>query len=272
MIEVLRPAIPTEVVERIIDMVAELVDEIYWEDLEERSHILHACSLVGRAWVPRSRLHLFRDVLLSSDWNTRRFLDSLARCQALGQYVETIQIWPRNRDERACGWIFKTLSSLPLLLPHLCELAFCDLPDLRPECIAVLSRFSTVESLVLHALDRQSLREVALLVSRFPHLRRLQVELCDWKLPGRCYSGKQHNLTTLNVDTDLPCERSLLEWALASKSTSALTSFRAYSDVAGSAMHRVLQTCCSMLQELHLDVEGNGGEWLWMPLPRDAHL
>ena len=271
-IGVLRPAIPTEVVERIIDMVAELLDRFNRERLETRARSLNACALVGWSWVPRSRLHLFRDVRLSSDWSTRRFLNSLAQSPALGQYIEILRVWPRNEDERSCGWILKALSTLPPLLPHLREVVFCELPDLRPECIAVLSRFSTVESLVLHALDRQSLREVALLVSRFPHLRRLQVELCDWKLPGRCYSGKQHNLTTLNVDTYLPCERSLLEWALASKSTSALTSFRAYSDVAGSAMHRVLQTCCSMLQELHLDVEGNGGEWLWMPLPRDAHL
>ena len=260
MIEVLRPAIPTEVVERIIDMVAELVDEIYWEDLEERSHILHACSLVGRAWVPRSRLHLFRDVLLSSDWNTRRFLDSLARCQALGQYVEILRVLPSNEDEMSCGWMFKALSTLPPSVPHLRELVFGQLPDLRPQCFAVLFRFSTVESLVLYDLGRQSLREVVLLISRFPQLRRLQVRDCRWGLPGRCYSGKQHSLTTLQVNNGGDWDRSFLEWALASKSTHALTTFRARSDVAGSAMHRVLETCCSTLRQLHLDLYYNDGE------------
>ena len=262
-IEVPRPEIPTEVVERIIDKVAELVDGFYGQNLE-RTHSLHACSLVGRKWVHRSRPHLFRDVRLSSDWSTRRFLDSLAQCRALGQYLETLRVWPSNEDEMSCGWMFKALSTLPPLVPHLRELVFGQLPDLRPQCFAVLFRFSTVESLVLYDLGRQSLREVVLLISRFPQLRRLQVRDCRWGLPGRCYSGKQHSLTTLQVNNGGDWDRSFLEWALASKSTHALTTFRARSDVAGSAMHRVLETCCSTLRELHLRLCGDDGEWLWM--------
>ena len=177
-------------------------------------------------------------------------MNSLAQSPALGQFVETLQIRPHNEDERTCGWIFKALTTLPPLLPNLRELAFCELPDLRQECIVVLSRFRTVESLVLFDLQKQSLREIVLLISRFPQLRRLHVRNCHWELPGRYYSGKQHDLTTLRGNA----YSSLLEWALASKSTSALTVFRAYSDVAGSAVDRVLQSCCSTLRELHLDL------------------
>ena len=260
-IEVLRPAIPTEVVENIIDAVARLVWRFHRQGIEMRTCSLHACSLVARSWVPRSRIHLFRFVQLCSDWRARRFLNSLTQSPALGQYVETIQIWPRNRDERTCGWIFKTLSSLPLLLPHLCELAFCDLPDLRPECIAVLSRFGTVESLLLFELTRQSLWEVVQLINRFPQLRRLQLLGCDWKLPGRYYSRKQHSLTTLMANTPREGhDRPFLEWVLASKSTGALTTFRIQSDVAGSAMERVLWAGRSTLRELHLDLWGKKGE------------
>ena len=248
-----RPAIPTEVVERIIDMIAELVHGLDRGEVEKRIHSLHACALVGRSWVPRSRIHLFRDVLLGSDQISRRFLNSLAQSPALGKYVETLQIRPRDYDDMSCGWIFKVLSSLPPLLPHLRELVFCGFPDLRPECITVLSRFRTVESLVLYRLNKQSLREVVLIISRFSQLRRLYLHRCMWKLPGRYYSRKQHNLTTLDVDTlTQPCNRSFLEWALASKSTGALTRFRTRSDVADSAMGRVLETCCSTLQELRL--------------------
>ena len=264
-IEAPRSAIPTEVVEQVIDMVAEGQDRFFWRAVEMRTHSLYACSLVARSWVPRSRLHLYPFVELSSDRKTRRFLNSLAQSPALGQFVETLQIRPHDEDERTCGWIFKALTTLPPLLPNLRELVLCELPDLRQECIAVLSRFRTVESLVLYDLRKQSLREIVLLISRFPQLRRLYVVYCTWKLPGRYYSGKQHNLTTLHVYASNSCESSFLEWTLASKSTSALTVFRAYSDVAGSAVDRVLQSCCSTLQDLHLRIYSDGGEWLWMP-------
>ena len=197
-------------------------------------------------------------------------MNSLAQSPALGQFVETLQIRPHDEDERTCGWIFKALTTLPPLLPNLRELAFCELPDLRQECIVVLSRFRTVESLVLFNLQKQSLREIVLLISRFPQLRRLNVLICRWKLPGRYYSGKQHNLAALHVNSSNTWNASFLEWALASKSTSALTSVRARSDVAGSEMDRVLQSCCSTLREVHIDliIDGHGGEWLGMPFSR----
>ena len=242
-------------------MVAEVV---IGESISERTRHLHACILVARSWVPRSRIQLYRDVMLWSDLTTRRFLNSLALYSALGQYVESLRVRPKNKDEKTCGWIFKLISTLPRLLPHLRELHFCELPDLRSECIIVLSRFRTVEFLGLYDLRQQSLREVIQLISRLPHLRRLRVTNCTWKLPGRYYSGKQHNLTTLHVNSWPDYDRSFLEWALASKSTGDLTTFRAGSDVAGSATHRILETCFSTLRQLHLYLDDNDGEWLWM--------
>ena len=255
------PAIPTEVVEQIIDMVAEVELRFNKEDVQLRTYSLYACSLVARSWVPRSRLHLYPFVELSSDRKTRRFMNSLAQSPALGQFVETLQIRPHNEDERTCGWIFKALTTLPPLLPNLRELAFCELPDLRQECIVVLSRFRTVESLVLFNLNKQSLREIVQLISRFPQLRRLYECTCLWELPGRYYSRKQHSLTTLMANTPREGhDRPFLEWVLASKSTGALTTFRIQSDVAGSAMDRVLWAGRSTLRELHLDLWGKKGE------------
>ena len=259
-IEASRPAIPIEIIEQIIDVIAEVNFRFSWEEVELRTQGLYACALVARSWVTRSRICLFRFVELYSDQNTRRFLNSLAQSPALGQFVEILQIRPYDEGERTCGWIFKVLSARPSLLPNLRELAFCELPDLRPELIVVLSRFRTVESLVLYELSRQSLREVVLLISRFPHLRRLHVERCTWMLPGRRYSGKQHNLTTLDVYLLGICDTSLMEWALESKSTSALTVFRTDSDVAGSTRDRILQTCCSTLRELHVHLHADEGE------------
>lgn len=260
--------IPTEVVEQIIDIVAELTDRLDWEEHEERLRDLHACALVARPWVLRSRLHLFRHVVLRSDLEIKQFLDSLTnalnKSPPFGHYVQNLRIWPT--EEVSCGWIFKALSTLPPLVPHLRELAFWKLPDLRPECVAVLSRFRTVESLWLVLLSRQSLREIVQLINRFPRLRQLHVHGCRWKLPCRRYSGKQHSLTTLDVYSS--GRVSLLDWSLESKSIGALTALRADSDVAGSAMDRILETCRSTLRELHLDHYGiNDGEWFCMPFP-----
>ena len=255
-------------------MVAELKERFDREELEKRTHSLHACALVARSWVTRSGLHLFCCIALGSDLRTRRFLSSLTLSPSLGKFVETLQMRPNNDDERSCGWIFRALSTLPPLLPHLRELAFFELPDLHPACFALLSRFRTVQSVVLRWLNRQSLREITQLLSWFPQLRRLHVQFCEWKLPGRYYSGKQHKVIALDVNlspTDRVRGMSLLEWAMASGLTGTLASLRVSSNVAGSVLDRLLETC-STLRELHFDLWEQDGEWLWIAILANAYL
>lgn len=255
-------------------MVAELKERFDREELEKRTHSLHACALVARSWVTRSGLHLFCCIALGSDLRTRRFLSSLTLSPYLGKFVETLQMRPNNDDERSCGWIFRALSTLPPLLPHLRELAFFELPDLHPACFALLSRFRTVQSVILRWLNRQSLREITQLLSWFPQLRRLHVQFCEWKLPGRYYSGKQHKVIALDVNlspTDRVRGMSLLEWAMASGLTGTLASLRVSSNVAGSVLDRLLETC-STLRELHFDLWEQDGEWLWIAILANAYL
>ena len=258
------PALPTEVIERIINMVSETTQQYRLREIEERNDSLRACALVARSWVPRSRLHLFRHITLDSDLRTRRFLNSLTLSPALEPYVESLQIGP-DQNRGPCGWIYQALSALPSILPHLRVLRFCYLPLLHPTCLVALSRFCSVETLFLRGLFQQSLRETIQLINQFPGLRNLYVWDCSWKLPGRYYSRKQHNLTTLDVHSTFPdCDNSLLEWALASGSTSAVTTFRAPFDDSAPTMNRVLQTCRSTIRQLHVDLYVYGGEWFFV--------
>ena len=256
------PVFPIEVFEHIIDMIAESRFPYH----KERVRILHACVLVARSWVPRSRIHLYGHIGLDSDLRTTQFLDSVTKSPALGEYVRFLLISPRfGETEISGGWIFRAISILPPLLPHLYELALWDIPVLHPVYIAVLSRFRTIESLELVGIKRRSLQEIVQLINRFPRLRRLCLWECGWKTPGRYYYGKQHNLSTLEMRyNNLLDSKPLLEWDLESKSTCVLTAFRSDSDVTGSTLDHILQSCCSTLRELHLDVYGDEGEWFCM--------
>ena len=258
-----RPIFPTEVFEHIIDMIAEVSNRRDHDELEERVHGLYACALVAWSWVPRSRIHLFRHVRLESDWGTTRFLNSLTRSPVLGKYVRFLIISAfDDTKESPCGWIFRAISILPPLLPHLHELALQALPVLHPVCIAVLSRFRTIESLELSYIHRHSLQDIMHFINRFPQLRRLRVWGCEWEVPGRLYKGKAHNLFTLELESRYPTRvSSLMEWAIASDSTGSLTTLCACSDVPDSALDRVLQTCRSTLRELHLDFTWVFGTW-----------
>ena len=201
---------PTEVFEHIIDIIAEW--NHYRRD-RARVRNLHACALVARSWVPRSRIHLYRDIKLDSDLRSTRFLDSLNQSPALGEYVRFLMISPNERTASG-GWIFRAINTLPPLLPHLYELSLENVPDLPPVYIAVLSRFRTIESLRMYEIDRHSLQEFTQLINRFPRLRRLCVRYCRWKVPGRCYHGKQHNLSSLDLLSNDLLGTPFLEWAL----------------------------------------------------------
>ena len=256
------PVFPTEVFEHIIDIIAE-GDGYFYNG--EKVPSLHACALVARSWVPRSRIHLYRDIELDSDLRTTQFLDSVTKSPALGKYVRFLMIWPlSDKRESSGGWIFRAINILPPLLPHLYELILWSLPDLHPVYIAVLSRFRTIESLELRFIDWNSLQEIVQLINRFPRLRRLRVRDCGWKVPGRCYHGKQHNLSSLEMQRNHLSVKPLLEWVFESDSTRALTAFCTESHVSASALDRILQSCCSTLRELSLVFYGDEGERLYM--------
>lgn len=255
-------ALPIEVCEHIINMVAQLADRWDNEELQGRYRTLRACSLVARSWIHRSRLHLFRDVILSSDLRTKEFLNVLSHSPELLRYVEILRILPVSvKDGVSLGWIYQVLSTLPPFLPRLRELSLCGLPVLHPIWIVTASRFSTIETLSLYRLRRQPLREIVQLINRFPRLQSLNVLDCSWKLSSTYYGRKQHNLTTLHTFTNIPEWVAILEWALASGSTGTLTTFRAPSGAQGLAMDSILKTCYSTLQELHLNIWSDYSEY-----------
>lgn len=80
--------IPIEICELIIDYVAlDLSDTRY-----EQQYTLRACSCVCRSWVPRTCIHLFKYVELTSAERTRLFHNALRAFPALGRYVQTLEV------------------------------------------------------------------------------------------------------------------------------------------------------------------------------------
>lgn len=262
-----RPVLPTELWDQIIDGVADIID--FWDSemLQRRNNTLHACSLVARSWVPRSQTQLFRYVFLNSEVRATKLVEALYHLPALGRLVDVLIIRPKIYQDSE-KWIYHALSTLPLSLPCLRKLAFRDFSSLDPSSIILTSHFSKVESLELAGSTEKSLARVVQFANQIPQLRKLNLRSCAWMLGSQCDNSKKHNLTTLSTaPMHTQCEEELLEWAIASGSTYALTTFRANSSGSGSTMDRVVQTCRSTLRELHLYLQSPlGGEKLGLGL------
>lgn len=273
----MQSTLSTELWERVIDLVAQSNNPRRW-DFQWRERDLCACILVTRLWVHRSRFHLFNYILLDSDRRTKRFLYALTLSPDLSKYVTALEVYPDDPDGPH-DWIYRALFSLPRRIPHLHKLTFYGLPYLHSNLITRLSCFKMVESLELHRLDRQSFREIILIVNRFPRLQRLYVHRCEWDWPIAYYSGKNRKLLSLQAHEFSNSQHSedVLSWALASKSTSNLTTFSAIispteSPGFDSTISRILQNCRSTLREVEFNIIGDAGKSLTHATPQNLTL
>lgn len=246
------PIFPTEVCEMIIDKVGDDIFEpcsqSQWS--QPRAKALSSCALVAPSWLPRSRVHLFRDVCLSSEWRTERFIEALIHSPSLGKHVYTLRIKP-DTVEDSQKWIHRILLYLPRLLPHLYHLQFFNLPVLHRSFVVLASRFTSVESLELSGLQAQSFGEIIQLINRYPHLDRLSIVDCKWRIPSRYLSRKQHEITKLTLRNDPDYQKEALNWVLASRSTLTLRVFCSISKLSSHGLEeQVLRTCLSTFQEI----------------------
>lgn len=210
------PALPTEIWERTIDIVEAMESKTGY-----RERTLYACALVSRTWLPRSRVHLFETLTLSSDRKTEKFIKALLFTPLLGQRVQTLRIFPRmswDDPHKHQSWIYKALQTLPTYLTNLRVLVFRDLPTLHPLALAFLPRFTTVQSLRLVHLTAQSFGDIVRFATRFPKVTELWIQDCEWKSPGHYYRGKSLPLDILVVEGSKGTTTDILEWISASKS------------------------------------------------------
>ncbi|KAH9936125.1 uncharacterized protein B0H18DRAFT_972329 [Fomitopsis serialis] len=157
------PRMPPELCDRIID-------HLY----HDRDGLV-ACSLTCRAWLPASRLHLFRHVRLQSK-TIPSFLSILTANPAIGPYVEDVMILAGSQ-----GFTIpeidqmRTLQSLKEILDRL--------PAVKILRIPVFFRISIIETVILAALSKSlqaiffsglfitDLRSLSDLLASFPHLQ-----------------------------------------------------------------------------------------------------
>lgn len=158
----------------------DLILDYLWDDRES----LNACSLVCHAWLPTTRLHLFRTVAFRSAEHFRRLERALAapapspRIAPFTQYVQCVTLSkPKRHMCSNHGWLPERL---PRALGSLCNvrtlhLAHWDAPDLGDRVveslIAFFPRLTTLRFDEVGLAPRHYLR----LLRAFPRLANVHV-------------------------------------------------------------------------------------------------
>ena len=180
------PKLPPELIDEALDHL--------WNDPDT----LKTCSLACRSWVPTTRLHLFRTILLSSSTSTARFsalLDSqpaLARCvrklSITAQYssnagADAADGRPVEDDGwvNACAGIARTLASGAGGRVHTLALSRLRWSALEPATRAAFQDlFRTVRTLFLFEVRFQASGDVLEFLNAFPNLDELYFHAVSW--------------------------------------------------------------------------------------------
>lgn len=257
-LNILFSRLPLEVCEMVIVRVAQLPQP----DVHTTVQSLYACSLVCRSWVPRSRTHIFRSVLLYSSKKGKRFIIALSTTPGLGEYVDELTItvgYPDPGEPGGTGWIHQVLSAAAPLLVNLNRLAFGNLRVLHPTFIALVSQLKTVRTLIVNdfRVGNQSFREIVQLTNRFKNLQDLVISRTEWKLPVSFYRGRSCSFTSLRVNPEFfPCLNDVLHWLVASSCTSSLVQIQLTCQLPVPLLDTFLLSCGPTLQTLELQIHG----------------
>jgi len=176
----------------------ELVDK-FIDELKDDDQSLHACTLVSRCWVSRSRRHLFQRIVFPAADRLARYCDLFPTNHIVHSYVRGLAIIQWNRDpwvsKRAlhCGLdhlgIFRALKSLILAgITNGTARGFDAIEALADGFRVAAPSIKTIK-LVHWKVSPTALIEF---ICRFPSLDTLVVEdmdylvgLPDWKRPSK---------------------------------------------------------------------------------------
>ncbi|TFK80055.1 hypothetical protein K466DRAFT_605658 [Polyporus arcularius HHB13444] len=200
--------IPVEVSEHVIDML--------WDDKDT----LRACALTCRAWVPRSRLYLFRSITLRERPTVYALADLLDTDESIQHLIQTVGV----KLDKHTLLLDSFFAVLGRRLPRLHELSFTGRSLGRPffphitRRTCLLASFTTsIASLSLQSVILRSFNDLARLLCTLRHLRHLNLNHTTWLNDGT-YSSKlitSHGLKleTLRVTSTFgptPCVRTML--------------------------------------------------------------
>ncbi|EKM53898.1 uncharacterized protein PHACADRAFT_184930 [Phanerochaete carnosa HHB-10118-sp] len=112
--------LPQELIDHILDLLAQTYSDTLHYSLESRTRTLSACTQVSRAWLPRSSRHLFYRIWLRNS-SYSSFIGDVQESPRLSQHVArvVVRVGPTGMTKR----LQETLSALP----NLRELEYWDL-------------------------------------------------------------------------------------------------------------------------------------------------
>ncbi|KAJ3473419.1 hypothetical protein NLI96_g13009 [Meripilus lineatus] len=187
------PTLPLEIYEGIIELIdvqfPRRSDLLFYH---LRLKTLHSCVLVCRDWVTKSRIQLYRKVILDHKQQADDFIETVSTNPKLGEYVQILEINPGARDRSdndTRDWILRAHDILPPLLPRLFHLGYSRLHILRSPFIHISSKFKQVPSLSISDMGHQPFQEVVHLFSGFTNLQKLEIWDCYWD-PSQSFGGQ----------------------------------------------------------------------------------
>ncbi|KAI0790884.1 hypothetical protein C8Q75DRAFT_761227 [Abortiporus biennis] len=267
------PVLPQEVIERIIDLCAEI---LY---IARYTETLRACSLVCRAWVDRCQFHLYHIVSLKTESGLSRFIQSLSWSPRRARFVRHMQVGiPDSPDHEEFGrrWPVALAQRLPKLLYNLQSIHFQNYPSSpHPSTYRLLSYFKSVTTLVLTGCKFEKFSGFARLVQAFVNLTELQVRgiSCLKHGPGndaqvlQTPQLKRSKLTSLTVYTNMASDLffvDLCAWISGTPSTNSLKSLTLTGTTSrfmknnASSLRALLEAVSSNLEFLEMGVSVGG--------------
>ncbi|OCH89217.1 hypothetical protein OBBRIDRAFT_34336 [Obba rivulosa] len=155
-----------------------------WEHVIDYMHddvrVLLTCALTCRAWLPRSRCHLYRSVDIYHNATLYRFAETLSNAPHLGNLVEELQIHENRNELKDPFPLFPEVLSAKLnRLQNIVMIGATKASrvyfGLYNESFALLPQFTTVTSLTVDRVRFDSVDALGQFISSFPSLSHLRM-------------------------------------------------------------------------------------------------
>jgi len=148
--------------------------EMIIDDVQDDRTTLHACCLVSKAWISRSRRYLFQEVVLDSFVTFSKISAILHSVSKPGEWVRTLTV----EEENNYPWVVRALQAMVHYLPSIVELrlfgVFADWVDVAHS----IGTFSTLRAVSLDYLGWVQERGVC--TARVPlQLERMSMRACE---------------------------------------------------------------------------------------------
>ena len=270
-----RPFLPVEVAERIMDFVAGAetpqAGNIWVEGVPAT---LVACSLTCRNWRPRAQAHLFRAVALSStkyeQCNITGFRSLLANHPALGPFIRACTVRDTPSPPAKSPSLHNAPFQLPSMLPQLEHLRLSVGTFYPPPGIAFdacMRRSSSIVGLSLEQVAFYSVNDLRRMVNACRNVTSFRLSNCLWRGKSRPAVAGLRLLTSVRLtEVEVLGEAewimdlrstTFLQWlahsgALLSAKTIHLPHFIAGAGDMLAASQSALHACHSTLSALHL--------------------